>query len=408
MALLREQTPIAARILALLVLIGAPRAVGAQDTWTVEDAVRVAASQPELADLLDADLASIDAATAVATLRELPRLGADVEQVLGDDAVRVTEATLGFETTFDLDNWRGDLRAASEERRLAARAGAGSVGLELATVVRRAFFAVRRAEERAGALDDWIARLEHGVADTAAREARGDVSRFELRRVERELATARAERALAEDELAEAWAELERWAPAQSRPRLVGDLMPETAQVDRQRLPELRRLEHLSAALTAEAGSWGAPWARDWTFGAGYRLVDTAASTGHGFVLSLSMPLATRNNSEAQVTNLLAERDRVARELDLRQARLVAAEAAAARRLADARAASESVGEVDFDDELIALAEAAYGAGEATLTELLDAYESQVQLALVRVELQWAARRAAIQLNHLRGIGAPG
>lgn len=407
MGTLLDTAPNIGRCLTLLLLVSVSRAGVAQDAWTVEDAVRVATSLPEVAELLDAELASIDAATAVAALRELPRLGADVEQMLGDDALRVTEATLGFETTFDLHNWRRELWAAADERRLAARADLASAELELAAVVRRAFFAVRRAEERASALDDWIARLERGVTDTAARVDRGDVSRFELRRVERELTTARAERALAEDELAEAWAELERWAPAESRPRLVGDLMPERVEADRQRLPELRGLEHLSAALDAEADSWGASWARDWTFGAGYRLVNTRADTGHGFVLSLSMPLLTRTNGEARAMRLRAERDRVARELDVRQARLFAAEAAVERRLADARAACESVGEGEIDDELIALAEAAYGAGEATLTELLDAYESQLQLALVRVELQWAARRAAIELRHLRGIGGP-
>jgi outer membrane protein TolC len=394
------------RVVAVIAGALLPCTAFGQTVWTEDDAVRAAISRPELAAVLAAELEQVSAMVESETRRTLPRLGADVEQVFGDAASRSLEATVGVETTFDVDGWRRDVRSASSRRADAARSAFAASELELATRVRRAFFAVRYEQERVAAVLAWESRLERGVADLTARELRGDVSRYELLRAERELATARARRVVMEDALAAAWAELESWVPLETRPELVGEIRPEVVVGDQRESPTLAQMEYLASALTVEAEAWRSSWLRDWTFGVGYRVLDSVAATGHGAVLSLSLPLAVRNNHAVEASRVLAQRDRVERERDLLRSHLDAAERAAETRLLATLSAVDSLDAEAPAAELIPLAEAAYASGEAVLNELLDAYESEAELALARLELEHAARRAAIDFDHLRGMGA--
>lgn|GEM_PF-2952096 len=399
------KTTIIARTLVLMA--AAPGSALAAERWTADDAVGHALADPAIARSLEAGERAIRAEVEAATVVPTPTVGLSHEQVFGGDGVAYRETSLTVAQTFDLTGWRGRLRAAIPNREAVLRAELRAWRLDVARSVREAFYAVLYHERRAGALDAWVARLDRGVTATSARRARGDAATYELRRVQRELATARARRASEVARVAEAWASLARWVPWSERPSLLGELRPAAPgpRSDAGKLPRLARLEQLSLALDAEASAWGSPMLRGWTISGGYRLARAASQDGHGLVLALTAPLALWNNDAPELERLHAERARLAGELELQRRRAERSERGARERLEGALAALDGLTPTTEEAELTRLAETAYGAGEATLTELLDAYASATELELARADLAWEARRAAIALDRERGMG---
>jgi outer membrane protein, heavy metal efflux system len=407
---LRFKTPIVARLFAALILVLAvvPARVWARGpTWTVDEAVGHALANPEIEAVLAAEIDAARAEVDEATVRPTPSLGVEHEHVFGSARVGYVQTTAIVRQTFDVTPWRRRLRETVPHREAALRAQTEQWSLEVATAVRLAFFQVRYHEDRIAAIDGWIVRLEQSVAAIDKRRERGDASPYEVRRVQRELEIAGARRAQEQARLAEAWAALGAWTPWESQPSLTGELTPNDVPVGGiDTLPRLVQLEQRELALDAELDVWGAPFGRDWSFGAAYRFARQGGDDGHGFMLTLSIPLTLWNTDRPRVQRLRAEHARV--EGELRFARTLAeqAEDAARKRL---QAALEALGQLpatERDAELSQLAETAYGAGEGTLLELLDAYESEVELRLARIDLQWEARRAAIDLQRRLGIGA--
>ena len=106
-----------------------------------------------------------------------------------------------------------------------------------------------------------------------------------------------------------------------------------------------------------------------------------------------------RRAGPVDVPEQRAEHERVGGELRFARTLAEQAEQATRKRY---QASLDALGELppaERDAELSQLAESAYGAGEGTLLELLDAYESEADLRLARIDLQWEARRAAIELQ---------
>lgn len=406
---LHSKTPIVARLLCLWAACGLSAQAWAEaPRWSADDAVAAALSSPALEAMLEASLAGARAELDEATLRPLPELEFSHEQILGARARRSLEFTAGLSQTFDLDGWRGRLRGGLVHREAALRADAEWWRVETAAQARAAFFGVRYRQERLAALDGMTQQLGRGVAAIVARASQGDASQYERLRVERAEQIALAERVREQSLADEAWAGLQALAPWEARPTLGGELAPADSAAGLAQTPQrpnLARLELTEQALASELSAAGSPWLRGWTLGAGYRAVDDAGGTGHGFVVSLGLPLAFRDTQAPRVARLEAERLRIASELGLARAVAERTAEAAKTRLDAALAGLARLQDSAADAELTRLAEAAYGAGEASLTELLDAYASETTLRLARIDLQWEARRAAIELDRRLGLG---
>jgi outer membrane protein TolC len=169
--------------------------------------------------------------------------------------------------------------------------------------------------------------------------------------------------------------------------------------------PELARLQHLEQALDIEMQAWGSSFWRGWSAGAGYSFSRVGPSDGHGFLVTLEVPLALWNTHAAQTDRLVARQTEIHSELVFR-AGVAQREVQAARARLDAvLQALEAMPEPSQDSVLTVLASVAFDAGEATLIDLLDALASEIELQLVRLELQANARRAAIALDRCRGLG---
>ncbi len=116
---------------------------------------------------------------------------------------------------------------------------------------------------------------------------------------------------------------------------------------------------------------------------------------------------ARLETSRARLERLRAQRDDLRSELTLRTREADRQTRAERTRLDAALDALEVTPDPSRDADLSRLAEVAFDANEASLTELLDAFESEANLRLARIDLQWEARRAAIALEHSLGLGVP-
>ena len=402
------KTPTVGRFFAVCLLLALPGLASAQNgRWSADDAVRRALARPELRTILQGELRAARADVAMATVSPNPSLSLTHEQVLGDQRISYLETTITAQQQLDLSGRRRRLRATLAPRTAALKAQMQGRRLRVATAVRAAFHGVRHRQERVAVLDAWIVGLKRAVAATAARQARGDVSEYAVRRMRRELQTAHALQASERSRLAEAWAALRRWTPWDTRPALRGALVPPAPgpAPAGATLPGLLRLQHERDALKVEARAWGSPFWRGWTLGGGYRFANAGGTSGHGFMLSLAVPLAFRNIDRPRLARLAGEQDRVGAELDLQRRLAAQAEAAARQRLVETLQALAALGKPGEDSGLTAMAEAAWRSGEAPLTAFLDASRSETDLKLTRIDLQFEARRAAIELDRRRGLG---
>ena len=413
----RFKTPMNGRPLGLclgfaLVMAPAAKAQAEGEPWTADDAARRALAALDAPAQVAARLRVARAEVASITQLPTPSLAAMHEHVPSANAAGYLQTSLSVRQTFDVAGWRQRRRAALPHQERALQAEGAEAQLQVASATRTAFYDVRLRQERLRVFDAWLTRLQAGVAAVTARHKRGDAARFELRRVERERDVARAQQAREQALLAQAWAQLLALAPAAQPPTLVGALVPPDPPVALEAEsatlpPRIDGLRHESAALEAEARTWGSPAWRGWAIEAGYRFAQVGQATGHGAVLSLSLPLGLWNADGPEIERLRAERARVDEALRRESARALRNREASRARLVAALASLGQIPAEADDGDPSRLAEAAYRGGEASLLELLDAYRSEAELALGRLDVQWEARRAAIDLDDARGQGVP-
>lgn len=278
--------------------------------------------------------------------------------------------------------------------------------MQVAAIVSMAFYKVRHHQERLKAINDTITQLERGVRLVAARKKQGDVSVLALARTKRAVQIAHAQRTIEHSQLIEAWATLQTWANWKSRPKLGGALQPSAPESTSGALPpHLQALKQQQLALDNKVQAWGAPFWRGWTVSAGYMHVGMAGNHGPGVTLSLNVPLVWWDTDKPRIDALTAKRAHISGEFQLAQSMNIRAVDAATRRLTTTLDAIEKLTHTKTQNtiKLIPLAEAAYRGGELPLSELLDVYSSRSTLNLTAIDLQWEARRAAIDLAILQG-----
>jgi cobalt-zinc-cadmium efflux system outer membrane protein len=335
-----------------------------------------------------------------------------------EDAGDTTEHLASVSQELTLSGRRG-LRAAAAGRRTAAAEDRSRRSLqERAADIRTAYYSVLAAQERITAARTWVERLREAERAAARREAAGDVSTYDHRRVARELYRAETTESRERAALEEAWSVLApkiELAPAAdgSWPLLTGTLLPdsdlpslEVALEGLDRRGDLGAIENeiRAAGLYGEAAGRG--WIPPVTIGAGPKFVDSDGASDSGFVVTASVPLPVFNRDQAEqmraVADVRAARGRAAllraeAEAQLRGAWRNAGQLEAAARELAARTEAAS-------PALIRAAEAAYQGGEIGVLEILDAYRTGFEDRLQRIELEVEARRARIAVD-LAGAG---
>lgn len=414
--------PMTARCLLVAALLATAHAaaqapgVAAEGTPLDEaEAVRRALARPALEQQLRArlDLARADASSA--RRWPDPEVSWSHEQVRSGGVTEREDVAL-LSQRLDLSGRRG-LRADAADRRVeAASADAALLRLEVEAEARHAFAAALAQERKVSAARAVAQRLGTIAEAVTRRAASGDVAGYDRRRIERERALVLGRLDLEEGALARARARLaaligadDPAAPLALRGELAGPPPPPLpALLDRlPARPDLRALELEAAAGELEARAAGRWLVPEVEVGGGLKTVDAGSGRDAGFAAALTVPLPlfSRDRDERLRGDARARAARSRSALALEAARAEAAglhaeatrlSAAAARRLDDG---ADTAG-------LLRSAEAAYRGGEVGVLELVDAYRSTLDADLAQVELEWAARRARIDLDRTSG-GAP-
>jgi cobalt-zinc-cadmium efflux system outer membrane protein len=408
------EKPTAARFILAAALAFATPAVATElpSPLDEEEAVLRALSRPALADQLRArvDLARADEIAA----RRWPNPEASWshEQVRTDGATAREDIAL-LSQRFDLSGRRG-LRGDAAARRVeVAAADVALFRLDVEAEARRAFGDALAAERRVSIEKAAVERLEGVAAAVARRAASGDVAGYDRRRVERERLTALGRLDVEEGALARARARLATiiGATEPSTPfALRGDLtpsppppLPKLAERVSSR-PDLRALELEARAgelETRAAGRWFIP---EVEVGGGLKTVDAGTGRDSGFAAALTVPIPvfSRDQDERLRGDARARgaRGRFSLAIDAARAEVAGLHAEATRLAGAAARYREAAAD---PAALLRTAEAAYRGGEVGVLELIDAYRAALDADLSLVELEWAARRARIDLDRTSG-----
>jgi len=326
------------------------------------------------------------------------------------DGNRQQQATLDLPLL--IGGQRGARIEAAEQGVLAARARVGLAGNELALRAADLFVALQAAQEKVALLDASAAEIERLVTIVSGRLDSGAASRYELTRVEVELASMNARLADARAELAEKSAGLASLLGAPGwRPSANGTAVPAGLSLNAaewraalisgnpQVVAARREEDAAQAALKrSERERWPVPvlsLGRAWT-GDPYGAANFVG-------LSTEIPLSDAwrglmAKAAADVRAAQRRREAIESEVDAELQRLIDA-------LAQRRAALErfrrNVGE--RIPALKQMAEDAYRLGRGSLLELIDAARSRLDARLTEVDLRTAAVGQELRLLGLTG-----
>jgi len=326
------------------------------------------------------------------------------------DGSRQQQATLDLPLL--IAGQRGARIEAADQGLLAARARVGLAGNELALRAADLFVGLQAAQEKVALIGESVAEIERIVAIVSGRLASGAASRYDLTRVEVELAGANARLADARAELAEKSAGLATLLGAPGwRPRANGTAVPAglPARVDQWRdalvasnpqIVAARREEDAARAALrrTERERWPVPvlsLGRTWTG-------DPFGATN--FVgLSTEIPLSDAwrglmAKAAADVRAAQRRREAVESEAEVELRQRIDA-------LAERQAALErfrrNVGE--RIPALKQMAEDAYRLGRGSLLELIDAARSRLDARLTEVDLRAATVGPELRILALTG-----
>ncbi len=165
------------------------------------------------------------------------------------------------------------------------------------------------------------------------------------------------------------------------------------------------RKEIRAAELQGDAAARG--WIPPVTVGAGPKIVDAGGDRDTGFAVSASLPIPVFQRQQAARIRADGEARHALGQLSWRRAAALARLRGAWRnagRLTDA--ARSFAGKMEgASAQLVRSAEAAYRGGEIGVLELLDAYRSNLDDELRRLDLEMQARFARIALDVTVGGG---
>ncbi len=330
---------------------------------------------------------------------------------------RNSQSVVALEQPLEFTGVRGARQEAARLRAEAAEADLRAVEGHVAFATVRAYAQAQAADERLALAQRAAAAFDRAQRVTGARLAAGDVSGYEARRIRLEAAryaVLRAEAALARRTAYVALAVLVHvpvdslirtgLAPLQPLPALAPALSRDSLiSLAAGRRPEMLAAVRHAAAALADARATGRERVPVPTATAGWKTERTATGSARldGFAAGISVPLPLWDRRGGALAAADADARRRSAEADLMRRRVLreAEEAYAALRAVEEEVAllSPALG-ADAAAALTA-AESAYGEGDVSLVEWLDAvrayHEAESVLATLRAELH--VRRAALE-----------
>jgi outer membrane protein, heavy metal efflux system len=411
-----EKKPTAARFfartlpaaLAATVCLGSAPAWAARPLDEVAATRRVCAAGPAVALARAQRLRGAAEVTAAGVLPN-PSVVAEHQRSLTGPLDR--ETILGLSVPLGVGGRRFILEDAAEFRRDEARTGAEATLFEAALEFRHAYARTATEHARVEVLAEQQTALDGLSATVQGLSKGGEVAGYDLLRQQ---AAARLHRALLESAKARALglrASLEAWIEPAAVPASVelsepgnGAREASFASARGQETPRIQSLESAARASALEGRAARRRWVPDVEVFAGYRQLTTGPETGHGISLGLTIPVTFFDHGQGDAARADAEQElAVALSAKLRREQR-AAIVASERHLSGLRTALESVESAIADAvEVQSKARQLYAAGEASITELLEAFRAAEEARMARLELIEELAEARLALMRAAG-----
>ncbi len=405
------------RVLLAFALL-APATVQAAPAATVDEptVVRRALARTAISDIVEGEVEAARATAVELRTWQNPELAYTREQTYG--TAGTGEDYLWLAQTFDIGGRRSLRGRAAMVRSEGAAARGESFKILLAAEVRQRYHEVLYRRLRAEALAIWSQRLGTALTAIAAREKAGDVALYDRRRLERELALARAREEVEATALVKAWARLAALSALDAAaPQAVpGNLLPATRPEPADQYlaraatrPDIRALERAEAATELDHKAASRARVPELTLGAGWKGVQYTGLRSDGFVVNAAVTLPVVDRGQGSRRRATAEGQSLRGRVTLARQEL-AGEILGLRAEADRLhvLAETFTRERRRDaEDLMRIADAAYRGGELGILELLDAFRGAVDDELQGLELALLARRARIDLERAAGGGLP-
>lgn len=384
---------------------------------TVEEVVDRALNQPTFDEELEARRAEARAAAKVERQWPNPVAGWEREQ-MNEDVGWVDEDVVLLEQAIPGPARRMRARAAEADARIAETEDRERrVGL--AARVRESFWRTVAVDAEHDELEDWEDRLEEALETLKARRKAGDVSKFEVLRLEQEIQEVRAELERFRAEQAQVRGELAAlaglefggdWRAQGDMTGLVGgEALPEIGELLEAlaQRPSFRALRQRSEQSEFNVKAARRQWWPEPVVGAGYKRVAEPTQAFHGFFIELSFALPVFRAGGPQASVARAQKRRVEvlleRELSREETRL----RAHYRRAQKLRAAASHYRKRALSQarRVVETARTSYRAGEVGILELLDAHRGLTAAERKLIEVALEARLARIDLLRMAGEG---
>jgi cobalt-zinc-cadmium efflux system outer membrane protein len=316
------------------------------------------------------------------------------------------ETIVGLSIPLGIGGRRFLLQDAADARRDQARADAEATLFESALAFREAYARAVAEQARAEVFAEQQTALERLNSTIQGLTKGGEAAGYDLLRQQAQarrhralLETARG-RALAARTLLEAW--LDGGVVPASEQGLAG--VPDSRLAGEIRTPALRSLEASARASSLEARAARRRWVPDLDVFAGYRAVSATNDTGHGMSLGLTLPITFFDHGQGEASRAEAERDlALARAGTLRREQRAAVKAARLKLGALGTALAETEKASTDAAAIQAKAMQLYAAGEATITELLEAFRIAEELRLARLDVIEEIAHARLTLMRAAG-----
>jgi len=381
---------------------------------TEAEAVRLALSRAAVAQVVEGTIAAARSDAVEAGLWPNPELSFARERADGGPSAS-SEHYLWLSQTVDLAGRRGLQRKAAGHRVGRAVHEAEALRRDLAAETRVRFLETLLAQERVALARRFSARVERLALTVGKREAAGDASGYDRRRVEREASFASGRLHAAEASLESARARLgvliggahDPTAPLVVAGTLPPDELPplESVQAGLTGTSEIRALEEEAAAAALETTAAARWWLPDLTLGGGYKEVSLPAESLSGLLLSASVALPILDRGQGRSLHAKSRHRLALGRRELALARLTGEALGLWQEASRLAGAARAQGSAADPDALEHIAEAAYEGGEAGVLELVDAHRGAIDSALFVLDLRAAAHRARIELDRLTGGG---
>ncbi|MEN8167541.1 MAG: TolC family protein [Pseudomonadota bacterium] len=329
-----------------------------------------------------------------------------------------TETGVWLRQRLDLSGRRALQRDAAQANLSAMEAGAKSSRIERAANIRQQFFQTLYHQQQQDLLGHWVEKFKAVEAAMFKREASGDVSGYDRRRISREKVAILAQQRESNANYQAAWVQLlgileldETQGFEAVQGELIPGVPPPLAEVLEalKDLPALAQLRHRSETKRLASRAFDLGHIPDLTIGLGQKRLEGPEGSDSGLMLSaaLSLPLFDRQQGDYQ--HATAEHRQVESEYRLTLSRMQAeahslwkltAQLADNARLFRQQSLAASY-------ELLDIAETAYHNNELGVLELIDAYRNALESEVSALQLSLEARMKQIELDKLIGRNLP-